>query len=52
MRTHWRGLSGGDDVWREIDAFFTRLEQRALPMPARPVPDVTLQDLSAEVHHA
>jgi len=32
MRTHWRGLSGGDEVWREIDAFFTRLEERARPL--------------------
>ncbi len=24
MRTHWRGLSGGEEVWREIDAFFAR----------------------------
>jgi hypothetical protein len=29
MRRHWRGLHGGEEVWREIDAFFTRLEQRA-----------------------
>lgn len=27
IRVHWRGLSGGDKVWREIDAFFTRLKQ-------------------------
>ena len=32
MRTHWRGLSGGEEVWREIDAFFTRLEERARPL--------------------
>ena len=32
MRIHWRGLSGGEEVWREIDAFFTRLEQRARPL--------------------
>lgn len=27
IRTHWRGLSGGDDVWREIDLFFAGLSQ-------------------------
>jgi hypothetical protein len=31
MRTHWRGLSGGEEVWREIDQFFQRLADRARP---------------------
>lgn len=26
IRVHWRGLSGGDEVWREINGFFTRLK--------------------------
>jgi hypothetical protein len=25
IRTHWRGLSGGQEVWREIDSFFGEL---------------------------
>ena len=25
IRTHWRGLSGGSEVWQEIDAFFAGL---------------------------
>lgn len=25
IRMHWRGLSGGDAVWQEIDGFFARL---------------------------
>jgi hypothetical protein len=29
IRTRWRGLSGGTEVWREIDGFFTALEARA-----------------------
>ena len=33
MRAHWRGLSGGEEVWREIDAFFARLATRARPLP-------------------
>ena len=33
MRLHWRGLSGGVEVWREIDAFFARLADRARPLP-------------------
>ena len=38
MRTHWRGLSGGEEVWREIDAFFARLAERARPMRPGEVP--------------
>ncbi len=26
IRVHWRGLSGGEEVWREIDKFFARLK--------------------------
>jgi hypothetical protein len=29
IRLYWRGLSGGDDLWREIGAFFARLERQA-----------------------
>ena len=25
IRVHWRGFSGGEEVWREIDRFFARL---------------------------
>jgi hypothetical protein len=31
MRKHWRGLSGGEEVWREIDRFFGEIEKRAYP---------------------
>jgi hypothetical protein len=34
IRVHWRGLSGGDDVWREIENFFAKLRSEA--KPARP----------------
>jgi hypothetical protein len=27
VRTSWKGLAGGDGVWREIDEFFARLEE-------------------------
>ncbi len=30
IRLHWRGLSGGDVVWREIENFFTRLAERSI----------------------
>ena len=29
IRTHWRGFSGGTEVWREIGAFFSALKKRA-----------------------
>ena len=29
IRTRWRGLSGGSEVWHEIDGFFEELDRRA-----------------------
>ncbi len=34
IRMHWRGLSGGDEVWREIGNFFAKL--RSAWNPASP----------------
>jgi hypothetical protein len=31
IRTRWRGLTGGTEVWREIGTFFERLDRRARP---------------------
>jgi hypothetical protein len=31
IRTRWRGLSGGTEVWEEIGRFFTRLKERSGP---------------------
>ncbi len=36
VRTHWRGFSGGDRIWQEIDAFFARLKEDAQSLPRRP----------------
>ncbi len=30
IRTHWRGLSGGAEVWEEIARFFESLKQRSV----------------------
>ncbi|HMA33329.1 MAG TPA: DUF5947 family protein [Chloroflexia bacterium] len=38
IRVGWRGLSGGADVWREIDGFFAQLQQRC-GGPAAPAPE-------------
>lgn len=27
IRAHWKGLSGGEEVWRRIDIFFAKLQQ-------------------------
>jgi hypothetical protein len=29
IRTHWKGLSGGTEVWEEIGSFFSTLRARA-----------------------
>jgi hypothetical protein len=29
IRVHWRGLSGGDKVWEEVDKFFSKLRAGA-----------------------
>ncbi len=29
IRTHWKGLSGGEEVWAEIERFFDGLRERA-----------------------
>lgn len=34
IRLHWHGLSGGDEVWREIRGFFARLRERSQPEEA------------------
>jgi Family of unknown function (DUF5947) len=31
IRLHWRGLTGGAEVWREIERFFTTLAAKARP---------------------
>jgi hypothetical protein len=40
IRMHWKGFSGGTDVWREIDAFFTEMRRRARHVPEAPREDV------------
>jgi hypothetical protein len=29
IRLHWRGLTGGSEVWRELDRFFDALDEKA-----------------------
>ena len=30
IRTHWRGLSGGTEVWKEIESFWGSLKERSV----------------------
>lgn len=32
IRRHWRGLTGGGEVWGEVSRYFDGLKQRALPI--------------------
>lgn len=36
IRMHWRGLSGGDQVWREIHQFFGQIKASAKPAQLQP----------------
>ena len=29
IRMHWRGFTGGAEVWRELDKFFDGLDRRS-----------------------
>jgi len=33
IRMHWKGLSGGTEVWRELGEFFTSLRARSVEVP-------------------
>jgi hypothetical protein len=33
IRSRWRGLTGGKEVWTEIKSFFERLDEAATPAP-------------------
>jgi hypothetical protein len=38
IRVHWRGLSGGEELWNEIDGFFGRLKKNAIIVRAQAGP--------------
>lgn len=40
IRSHWHGLSGGTEVWKEIRRFFDELRQRAAPEPSNARPEL------------
>ena len=33
IRMHWKGLSGGTEVWNELGEFFTSLKARSTDVP-------------------
>jgi hypothetical protein len=46
IRVHWRGLSGGTEVWKEVGQFFAEMKRRA-GVPAEPP---VLDALTGEAH--
>lgn len=38
IRTRWRGLTGGKEVWREIEGFFCALDERSRTASPQPRP--------------
>ncbi|HZQ45913.1 MAG TPA: DUF5947 family protein [Verrucomicrobiae bacterium] len=32
IRLHWRGFSGGESVWEQLEAFFVRLDEQSEPL--------------------
>jgi uncharacterized protein DUF5947 len=36
IRSRWRGLTGGEEVWREIESFFATLQRRAKTVTTHP----------------
>jgi hypothetical protein len=34
IRKHWTGFGGGDEVWREVERFFARCDERAIVVGA------------------
>jgi hypothetical protein len=43
IRTRWRGLTGGQEVWEEIGSFFERLSGRSKEAPAEQREEATWQ---------
>jgi hypothetical protein len=37
IRIHWRGFTGGEEVWREVDDYFERLAARARPKSSQEI---------------
>ncbi|MFY9905561.1 MAG: DUF5947 family protein [Terriglobales bacterium] len=47
IRAHWRGLSGGTEVWREIGNFFEQLKKKATAVKDEVVCDAAQEEANA-----
>jgi hypothetical protein len=43
IRTHWKGLSGGNEVWAEIAGFFSALRARADIVGVKLMPELSFK---------
>jgi hypothetical protein len=34
IRTHWRGFSGGREVWEQLDSFYSELDRKSRTAPS------------------
>ena len=48
LRTHWRGFSGGAEVWQEMTKFYAQLKQRSVTVDASTIPPSYKFEISQE----
>jgi hypothetical protein len=44
IRMHWKGLSGGTEVWRELGEFFSKLKTRATAISEPTISDPAMEE--------
>jgi len=47
IRIHWKGLSGGTEVWKELGEFFSSVKARAVEASAS---GIVISQMAGETH--